>query len=94
MAMFGEGTMFDAYLDSPPDAIALVACDTAIYGFRYFGRDYGHALWHWIDRHYVREELIGAEPFRDASFGILLLRRASGSERSEQGDEGRVGRKR
>jgi hypothetical protein len=75
MAMFGEGPMFAAYADAPPDAIALVHCDTAIYGFRYFGQDYGQALARWIERNYVRQARIGAEPFRGEGFGIVLMRR-------------------
>ena len=55
--------------------VALVHCETAIYGFRYFGQDYGQALARWIERNYVRQARIGAEPFRGEGFGIVLLRR-------------------
>jgi hypothetical protein len=80
MAMFGEGTVLDAYATSPPDWIALVACDTTIYGFPYFGRDYAQALAGWMDRNYVLAEVIGAPPFTGRGFGVALLRRRSGSE--------------
>jgi hypothetical protein len=80
MAMFGEGAMLDAYAASPPDWIALVACDTTIYGFPYFGRDYAQALAGWMDRNYVLAEVIGAPPFTGRGFGVALLRRRSGGE--------------
>jgi len=30
----------------------------------------------WVSRHYVRVDRIGAEPFRDGRFGIVILQRA------------------
>ena len=78
--MFGEGEMLDAYLASPPDWIALVACDTTIYGFPYFGRDYARAFAAWIDRGYALVEIIGAPPFTGRGFGVALLRRRSARE--------------
>ena len=80
VAMFGEGTMLDAYLASPPDWIALVACDTSIYGFPYFGRDYALGLAGWIGRSYAPVELIGAPPFTGQGFGVALLRLRSARE--------------
>jgi len=80
MAMFGEGEMLDAYLASPPDWIALVACDTTIYGFPYFGRDYAQAFAAWIDRGYALAEVIGEPPFTGRGFGVALLRRRSARE--------------
>ncbi|HEX5045401.1 MAG TPA: hypothetical protein VFV75_21095 [Candidatus Polarisedimenticolaceae bacterium] len=80
MAMFGEGAMLDAYAASPPDWIALLACDTTIYGFPFFGRDYAQAMAAWMDRNYVLAEVIGAPPFTGRGFGVALLRRRSGGE--------------
>ncbi len=77
VAMFGEAEMLRAYASAPPDWIALVACDTTIYGFPYFGRDYARSLAAWMDRNYVLAEVIGAPPFTGQGFGVALLRRRS-----------------
>ena len=76
MAMFGEAAMLRAYASAPPDWIALVACDTTIYGFPYFGRDYARSLAAWMDRNYVLAEVIGAPPFTGGGFGVALLCRS------------------
>jgi hypothetical protein len=77
MTVFGEDRMLAAYAARPPDFIALVHCDTAIYGYRFFGQDYAVDLGSWIRAHYETVGLAGSPPFQDERFGILLLRRKS-----------------
>lgn len=74
--IFGEERMLEAYQAAPPDFIALVHCDTAIYGYRFFGRDYAVRLASWIASNYRAVGRAGALPFASDEFGILILRRA------------------
>lgn len=39
----------------------------------------------WVGRHYVRIERIGAEPFRDGRFGIVILRRGGEAHPPDEG---------
>jgi hypothetical protein len=73
--LFGEENMKAALEASPPDYIALVHKDTAEFGPRFFGPDYGGELASWIRRSYEPEEVLSAHPFYDHRFGIKLLRR-------------------
>lgn len=75
LLMFGEDAMVDELASRPPDFVALVHKDSAEYGARFFGRDYGRGLASWITAHYDVVAQHGAVPFRDEHFGVLLLRR-------------------
>jgi hypothetical protein len=76
----GEAVFLQTIEAHPPDFIALIHRDTEEFGYGYFGVDprYGRQIMDWVGRHYVRIERIGAEPFRDGRFGIVILRRRSG----------------
>jgi len=79
MGVFGgEGTIVQSLQAHPPDFIALVHRNTDEFGYGYFGVDprYGRQIIDWVSRNYVRVDRIGAEPFRDGRFGIVILRRA------------------
>ena len=84
--LYGEDRILEAFEASPPDFVALAHLDTSEDGAQFFGRDYGLRLASWIRSHYRRERLIGAEPFQDERFGILLLRRAENRLDREGGD--------
>lgn len=73
--IFGEDRMLDAYRACPPDYVALVHCDTSIYGYKFFGRDYAQRLAGWIASSYETVGRAGAMPFSSDEFGIVLLRR-------------------
>ena len=73
----GEAAIVQSLQAHPPDFIALVHRDTEEFGYGGFGVDprYGREIMAWVSRHYVRVQRIGAEPFRDGRFGIVILRR-------------------
>jgi len=77
LLMFGEEATLAAFAAAPPDWVALVHKDAEEYGVRFFGRDYGQRLRAWVERHYREVALVGARPFQDDRFGILLLRRTA-----------------
>ena len=72
MILFGEEKMLSSLKKSPPDWIALVHRDDSAYGARFFGNDYGTSIWRWIAEHYVFNTCIGALPFQNENFGILV----------------------
>jgi 4-amino-4-deoxy-L-arabinose transferase-like glycosyltransferase len=75
----GETRIVEDFGAHPPDVIALVHRETDEFGMGYFGADprYGRTIMDWVERHYVRVERIGAEPFGDRRFGIVLLARSA-----------------
>jgi hypothetical protein len=76
LATFGEDELLGALERRPPDLILLVHRETAEYGPRFFGTDYGRRFATWIDAHYVRAGGVGDPPFRPGStFGMVALRR-------------------
>jgi hypothetical protein len=75
LLMFGEDVMAGELASRPPDFVALVHKDSAEYGARFFGRDYGRGLAARITEHYRVVAQHGAVPFRDERFGILLVAR-------------------
>jgi Dolichyl-phosphate-mannose-protein mannosyltransferase len=75
LLMFGEDAMAGELASHPPDFVALVHKDSAEYGARFFGHDYGRDLAAWITGHYRVVAQHGALPFHDERFGILLLAR-------------------
>ncbi len=75
VTIFGEDRMLEAYRARPPDYVVLVHCDTSIYGYKFFGRDYAEQLAAWIASNYETVGRAGAMPFSSEEFGILVLRR-------------------
>ena len=73
--VFGEDRILASFRHSPPDYVVLVHKDTSEFGFRFFGRDYGEAVFEWIRANYDRVALIGAVPLQTDRFGIELRRR-------------------
>src|SRR5262249_9542969 len=64
LVMYGEENMLARLRAHPPDRIALVGCDTSIYGARFFGQHYGRQISLWIHENYEPVRLFGAPPFR------------------------------
>ena len=76
-AFGGEEAMLEEIREHPPDFVVLMHRDSAEFGVGPFGKDprNGLRLRQWVDANYVRVEQIGAEPFRDRRFGLVILRR-------------------
>jgi hypothetical protein len=76
--LFGEDRMQASFEAQPPTLIALVHKNTAEYGPRFFGTDYGVRLVQWIHRNYRAIRLFGEPPLQEKSrVGILLMRHKS-----------------
>jgi len=75
IALFGEDRILAAFDAHPPDFVVLVHKNTLEYGYRFFGQDYGRALFGWVNQHYQPVFRAGAMPFQDDRFGILLLQK-------------------
>jgi hypothetical protein len=74
--MFGEDHILQALQAAPPDYIMLVHKDTSEYGLRFFGQDYGQAIFRWILRNYYSVDLYGHPPLLDPDKpGILIAKR-------------------
>ncbi|MCZ6462910.1 MAG: hypothetical protein O7A09_01125, partial [Proteobacteria bacterium] len=79
--LFGEQRMLEALRSRPPDWVALVHRDTAVFGARYFGTDYGLELAAWIDENYQPVREIGAPPFHPrGQMGARILRKNASAE--------------
>jgi len=78
--LFDERAMLTAMRSTPPDYVLVVHKDTAEYGFRFFGRDYGQAIFAWIESNYRPVSSTGAPPLRDSGFGMVLMRRMDRNE--------------
>lgn len=75
ISLFGEDRMLASLQAHPPDLVMLVHRETGEFGARYFGRDYARSLYTWIGRNYRPISIIGALPFQDGRFGMLLMKR-------------------
>jgi hypothetical protein len=66
----------------PPDFIALLHRDWDEFGVGAFGVDdkNGRRIMEWVSGHYERLAHIGAEPFQDQRFGIVILRHTHGPD--------------
>ncbi len=76
MILFGHGPILHSLKRNAPDYIALVHKKTVLYGYPYFGRNYGQTIYRWVHENYHAIRRIGMAPFRDDTvFGIVILRR-------------------
>lgn len=76
MILFGHGPILQSIAQSAPDYIVYVHKTTKMYGYPYFGRDYGQLIYKWVNDNYYSIRRIGMEPFRDNTvFGIVILKR-------------------
>ena len=56
-----------AFEATPPHLVVLVHRETAEYGQRFFGRDYGRGLDAWVRRNYRPVRTVGDPPLRPGS---------------------------
>jgi hypothetical protein len=79
LSAFGQDKMTAAFQAAAPDYVMLIHRDAGEYGVNYFGREerFGLGLRQWIEKNYEPVFLIGAEPLRNSSFGIKILKRSS-----------------
>jgi 4-amino-4-deoxy-L-arabinose transferase-like glycosyltransferase len=76
LIMYGQQQMLADFERHPPDYIAIFNHDSAEYGARFFGIDYGQELVRWIGQHYARVKSYGAPiEQRDKIGGITLFKR-------------------
>jgi hypothetical protein len=77
-AAFTEEAMLAELLDQPPEWILLMDRPHGEFGVGAFGTDpdNGAGLLAWVDAHYERVRVLGAEPFRGDGFGIVILKRS------------------
>jgi hypothetical protein len=73
VSIYGEDAMLASLEAQPPNFILLVHKDTSEYGFRFFGTDYAAKMGRWIATHYRTIKQLGAPPFQDRRFGMLVL---------------------
>jgi hypothetical protein len=77
MLLYGESNIVAAFESNPPDYVVLMHKNTRLYGYEFFGRDYGRALYGWVLSNYNSMRRIGPKPFEDgAGFGIAIYQRA------------------
>jgi len=73
VVVFREERILDAFQQHPPDFVLLVHKDTSEFGYTYFGRDYAQPLFSWVTEHYRPVWRVGAMPFQEHQFGIVML---------------------
>lgn len=72
--VFGEERILAAFETHPPDAVVLVHRDTAEYGARFFGSDYGQRLMGFVRGRYATALRSGGPPLRPGTlFGVEVL---------------------
>jgi hypothetical protein len=82
MLLYGESNIVAAFESNPPDYVVLMHKNTRLYGYEFFGRDYGRALYGWVLSNYNSMRRIGPKPFEDgAGFGIAIYQRAQNRAR-------------
>ncbi len=81
---YGEERILADLQQQPPDWVVLVEADTSIFGYRYFGQDYGVELRRFIDRDYRPVGTWGAVPLTGSGFGVQLWRKRSAQPSSSQ----------
>jgi hypothetical protein len=77
LQMFDERKILDSFRAHPPDYVLLFQRNTAEYGPRSFGRDYGCGIYSWMIDRYVPVAQYGREPSSYDGEGLILLGRRS-----------------
>ncbi|OGW92034.1 MAG: hypothetical protein A3D28_02050 [Omnitrophica bacterium RIFCSPHIGHO2_02_FULL_63_14] len=75
--LYGDRLAAQELEASRPDYVLLVDRDASEHGARYFGKDYGKAIYDWVKRDYEAVRSIGEEPFSGRGFGVTVLKRAT-----------------
>ena len=75
-SLYGSDAIVEAFRNNPPDYMLFVHKRTGLYGFPFFGKDYGQNLYQWATDNYQLARQIGETPFNEATrFGITILER-------------------
>lgn len=79
LAAFGQSNMTRAFLEHPPDYVALLGLDNSEFGVRFLGDTpaFGQELMRWIDGHYQPVCFIGDDWTKNGKFGVKILKRIS-----------------
>jgi hypothetical protein len=72
--LLGEQRILTDLQTTPPTYVAIVYHDFLEFGTRFFGKDYGNAIYQWILRDYDSFKLIGKDPVKGEGFGIHLYK--------------------
>lgn len=84
MLLYGEAEIVAAFQSSPPDYVVFMHKNTRLYGYEFFGRDYGRALYRWVTSNYQLSRRFGPKPFEvGAGFGIEIFKQTA-AERSSR----------
>ena len=84
MLLYGQAEIISAFKDNPPDYVVFMHKNTRLYGYEFFGRDYGRALYRWVLSNYESLRRIGPKPFEDgAGFGITIFEKAQRGRSAE-----------
>lgn len=75
LIIFGEDEIVESFKKSSPDFFIFVDKDTSIYGYKYFGKEYGTKIYQWVLENYKELMTIGNEPLSGNGFGIKILKR-------------------
>lgn len=75
LIIFGEDEIVDSFKRYSPDFFIFIDKDTSVYGYKYFGKDYGTKIYQWVLVNYKELMTIGHEPFSGKGFGIKILKR-------------------
>jgi hypothetical protein len=70
----GEDHMLSNLKEQLPSYIAIVYHDFYEFEYRFFGKDYGNAIYQWILKDYDSFKLIGKDPVKGEGFGIHLYK--------------------
>jgi hypothetical protein len=77
MLLYGPATIVEAFEQMPPDYVVFLHKETRLYGYPFFGKEYGRLLYRWVVANYKPVKQIGAIPFGEANrFGIVIFERS------------------
>jgi hypothetical protein len=80
LQMFDERKILASFRARPPDYVLIFHRDTAEFGPRSFGRDYGLEISSWVMDRYTSVAQYGRDPLSEDGEGFLLLARRSSQE--------------
>lgn len=75
LIIFDEEQIINSFKNSSPDFIILIDKNLSVFGYKYFGKDYGEKIYQWVIENYTPIVTIGNEPFSGEGFGIKLFKK-------------------
>lgn len=75
LSTYGESTIVEEFIMTPPDYVLIVHKDTHEYGYDFFGKEstYGMLIMDWVNQNYRSICLFGDRPLTSEHFGIEIL---------------------